>query len=54
MKIQRLRVRRVTGTMTTNGPLWEERLVRPIDVYPEHRRDPWRTGASRSTTGTSG
>jgi hypothetical protein len=23
--------------------MWEDRLVRPIDVYPEHRRDPWRT-----------
>ncbi len=23
--------------MDTNGPLWEERLVRPIDIYPEYR-----------------
>jgi L-alanine-DL-glutamate epimerase-like enolase superfamily enzyme len=44
MKITKLRVRRVVGTMPTKGPFWEERLVRPIDIYPEHRRDPWRTG----------
>ena len=22
---------------TTDGPFWEERLVRPIDIYPEYR-----------------
>ncbi len=43
MKIRSLRVRRLTGTLSTDGPMWEDRLVRPIDVYPEHRRDPWRT-----------
>ncbi len=47
MKITQLRVRRVTGTMVTDGPMWEERLVRPIDIYPEHRRDPWRTGGEQ-------
>jgi L-rhamnonate dehydratase len=43
MKITRLKVRQVTGTMTTDGPFWEERLVRPLDIYPEHRDDfpPW-------------
>lgn len=24
--------------METNGPFWEERLLRPIDIYPEYRR----------------
>ena len=43
VKIRSLTVRRLTGTLSTDGPMWEERLVRPIDVYPEHRRDPWRT-----------
>lgn len=47
MKITNLRVRRVTGTMVTDGPMWEDRLVRPIDIYPEHRRDPWRTGGEQ-------
>ena len=43
MKIRKLTVRRLTGTLSTDGSMWEDRLVRPIDVYPEHRRDPWRT-----------
>jgi L-rhamnonate dehydratase len=38
MKITGVRVRRVEGTMTTDGPFWEERLCRPVDVYPEYRR----------------
>lgn len=37
MKITAVKLRRVQGTMTTDGPLWEERLVRPIDIYPEYR-----------------
>ncbi|MBN9510893.1 MAG: mandelate racemase/muconate lactonizing protein [Alphaproteobacteria bacterium] len=47
MKITRLRVRRVTGTLPTDGPMWEDRLVRPLDIYPEHRRDPWREGGEQ-------
>jgi L-rhamnonate dehydratase len=47
MKITRLRVRRVTGTLATDGAMWEDRLVRPIDIYPEHRRDPWREGGEQ-------
>src|SRR5579871_3080715 len=38
MKITKVRVRKLTGTMETNGPFWEERLLRPIDIYPEYRR----------------
>jgi L-rhamnonate dehydratase len=37
MKITKVKVRRVHGTLTTDGPFWEERLVRPIDIYPEYR-----------------
>ncbi len=47
MKISKLRVRRLTGTMTTDGPMWEERLVRPIDIYAEYRSEPWRTGGEQ-------
>jgi len=47
VKIRKLTVRRLTGTMLTNGPLWEERLVRPVDIYPEYRVDPWRTGGEQ-------
>jgi L-rhamnonate dehydratase len=37
MKITAVRVLRLSGTMQTDGPFWEERLVRPIDIYPEYR-----------------
>lgn len=47
MKVTRFRVRRLAGTLATEGPMWEDRLVRPIDIYPEHRRDPWRTGGEQ-------
>jgi L-rhamnonate dehydratase len=39
VKITSLRVRKVQGVMPTEGPFWEERLVRPIDVYPEFRAE---------------
>nr|WP_294518750.1 enolase C-terminal domain-like protein [uncultured Rhodopila sp.] len=37
MKITAIRLRKVRGTMPTTSPFWEERLVRPIDIYPEYR-----------------
>ena len=37
MKITNIRFMRVKGTWTYDGPLGEERLVRPIDIYPEFR-----------------
>ena len=37
MKITAVRVRRVRGTMPTVGKFWEERLVRPVDVYQDFR-----------------
>ncbi len=39
MKITNVRVREVEGTMPTDGTFWEERLVRPVDIYPEYRRE---------------
>ena len=39
MKITGLRFERVTGTMEYDGPMAEERLVRPIDIYPEFRAE---------------
>ena len=43
MKISAVRVREVEGTMPTDGPFWEERLLRPIDIYPDYRTEnpPW-------------
>ncbi len=38
MKITKISFRKVTGTIPTDGVFWEERLLRPIDIYPEFRR----------------
>ena len=37
MKITEVRLLQVEGTLEYEGDFWEERLVRPIDIYPEHR-----------------
>ena len=37
VKISGLRLRQLTGVMTHEEPFWEERLIRPIDIYPEHK-----------------
>ena len=39
VKITELKFEMLTGAMQPPWPLFEERLVRPIDVYPEHRSD---------------
>ena len=38
MKITAVRVFKVSGEMTFDGEFWEERLVRPVDIYPEHKK----------------
>ena len=40
MKITKVRVRQVTGTLRSAEKFWEERLVRPIDIYPDYRKQP--------------
>jgi L-alanine-DL-glutamate epimerase-like enolase superfamily enzyme len=41
MKITNLRLRELTGTIRhPEGPFWEERLIRPVDVYPEFHAQP--------------
>ncbi|MCZ6678128.1 MAG: mandelate racemase/muconate lactonizing protein [Candidatus Poribacteria bacterium] len=37
MKITDLRIRELQGTMEHPEPFWEERLVRPVDIYPAFR-----------------
>ncbi len=39
MKITDVRLFQLRGTMEFPGEFWEERLVRPIDVYPEHKTE---------------
>ena len=36
MRIADVRLRFVSGRMPFDGTFWEERLIRPIDVYPEY------------------
>ena len=37
MKITELKLRELRGVMEHPDPFWEERLIRPLDVYPEFR-----------------
>jgi L-rhamnonate dehydratase len=37
MKITGLNLRELTGTLEHKGEFWEERLIRPVDVYPEYK-----------------
>ena len=37
MKITHVRVFQVEGVLEHEGEFWEERLIRPIDIYPEHK-----------------
>jgi len=37
MKITAVKLIHVEGILEHQGNFWEERLVRPIDIYPEHR-----------------
>ena len=39
MKITDLRIRELDGVMEHPDPLWEERVLRPIDIYPSFRSD---------------
>ena len=39
MKITAVRLIEGKGTMTYPGVFWEERLVRPMDIYPEHKAE---------------
>jgi L-alanine-DL-glutamate epimerase-like enolase superfamily enzyme len=37
MKITDVRLRQVAGNLEHEGEFWEERLIQPVDVYPEYR-----------------
>jgi L-alanine-DL-glutamate epimerase-like enolase superfamily enzyme len=39
VKISEVRLVQVSGTMSFEGEFWEERLIRPIDVYPEFKAE---------------
>src|SRR5882672_2759820 len=37
MRIGDVRLRQVSGRMPFDGDFWEERLIRPVDMYPNYR-----------------
>ena len=39
MKITDLKIRELNGIMEHPDPFWEERLVRPVDIYPDFRTE---------------
>lgn len=39
MKISAVKVYRVEGVLDFAGEFWEERLLRPLDIYPEHKAE---------------
>ena len=39
MKITKVNLFEVCGEMAFLGTFWEERLVRPVDIYPEHKAE---------------
>ena len=39
MKITEVRVYELQGVLEHEEEFWEERLVRPLDIYPEHKAE---------------
>ena len=39
MQITDVRVLQLEGMLEHDGPFWEERLIRPLDIYPEHKHE---------------
>ena len=58
MKITAVRLRELTGTLQhPKGPFWEERLIRPVDIYPEYETQTavsanWQPVSTGETTST--
>ena len=50
MEITHVRLYRLSGTLEHEGEFWEERLVRPVDIYPEHKAE----GATLARTHCAG
>lgn len=51
MQITAVRLRRLTGIIPTRGDFWEERLVRPVDIYDEYRHRPDHEGGRQESDG---
>lgn len=47
MRITDVKLRLLSGSMPVEGEFWEERLSRPVDVYPEHKAASAQFGSTR-------
>ena len=39
MKITAIRLLQLEGELEHQGVFWEERLIRPVDIYPQYRAE---------------
>ncbi len=53
MRITDVKLRLLSGSMPVEAEFWEERLSRPLDIYPEHKAAPGRFGITRLTEKSS-
>ena len=49
MRITNVKLRLLSGSMPVEAEFWEERLSRPLDIYPEHKAAHARFGTTRVT-----
>jgi L-rhamnonate dehydratase len=53
MRITNVKLRLLSGSMPVEAEFWEERLSRPLDIYPEHKAAHARFGTTRVTENSS-
>ncbi len=51
MKITKIKLRELSGTLETKNIFWEERLVMPLDIYPDYRNQGFVSGRPETNLG---
>ena len=51
MKITEIKLRELSGTLETKNVFWEERLVMPLDIYPDYRNQSFVNGRPETNLG---
>ena len=51
MKITEIKLRELSGTLETKNVFWEERLVMPLDIYPDYRNHSFVNGRPETNLG---
>ncbi|MBV7337055.1 mandelate racemase/muconate lactonizing protein [Chloroflexi bacterium TSY] len=54
MKITSVRILKCRGALEYEGEFWEERLNRPVDIYPEHKTEIRRTDKPDANNSSNG